>query len=259
MLLAALGAFALITLLLQIQNGAINPLAWFARPPAADAAKGKAKAGGAKSSKTPPMIVFPADPLRQAGADYVAKRQQDIARAESIQRGVWRGVKHMDSLAAARLLAAMEQTAALQVLSHLEQRDLARIFEEAAPAQAAVWAAALLNQPQLPPVPEAFQAQAKAAGLYDDTQELLERYAAGADGAAEDPASAPAATPPATGAAPGVIPGSYPTPLASANPPGPGETNIQQSITPPGSGDRARAPALARRKRRAPPPEAIDA
>jgi hypothetical protein len=285
-LLAALGAFALITFLLQVQSGDINPLAWFARPPAAAAAKGKGKAGGAKSGKPPPMIVFPVDPMPGAAERYVAQRKLDVAEAESIKRDVWLSVKHMDSLAAAQMLAAMEQTAALEVLSNLEQRDLARIFEASDPAQAATWAAALLNQPPLPPVPDPFKARAKAAGLYDDTQELLQQYATGAAGAAGAPGTAPpapgtdaapgaagatgatdpgagagtgAAAATGAGAAPGVLPGSYARPPSNASSAGAGPASTKQSTAPPRGGKRARAPARAQRKRRTPPPEALDA
>lgn len=284
-MLAAIGLLALITFLLQVQSGDINPLAWFAKKPAAAAAKDKGAAG--KKGKAPPMIVFPVDPLREAGEHFAAQRKTDLAEVESTQRDVYQGVAHMDSDAAAAMLAAMDQTAAVQLLSHLEQRDLARIFEAAPPAQAALWAAALLNQPPLPAVPEPFRQQAKQAGVYDDTAELLQKYAAdaalaagsaaapgaAAPGAATGSAAAPGATPPgsavppgqgaagAAGAAPpapgaSVLPGAYRAGPAAVN--GPNTLTKPANSThvkPPAGGKRAQAKAKAQRKmkRRVPP------
>lgn len=270
-LLAAIGLLALITFLLQVQSGEINPLAWFAKQPTAAAAKDKA--GTTKKGKAPPMIVFPADPLRAAGERYVKQRKADLDEAESTKRDVYLSLAHMDSAAAAAMLAAMDQTAAVQLLGNLEQRDLARIFEAAPPAQAAKWAAALLNQPLPPAVPEAFKPQAAQAGVYDDTAELLQKYAAGATGAggtaagtvaapggANPSGAAGAVTPPGPGApgaasaappAPGanVLPGAYRDGPAPA--PGPALTeqaNIQH-IKPPAGGKRAKDQATARQRK----------
>jgi hypothetical protein len=279
-LLAAIGLLALITFLLQVQSGDINPLAWFAPKPAATAPKGKAATG--KKAKSPPMIVFPADPMREAGERYVKQRKADVEEAESTKRDLWLGVAHMDSDAAAAMLAAMDQTAAVQLLSNLEERELARIFEAAPPAQAAQWAAALLNQPQLPAVPDAFKEQAKQAGLYDDTAELLQKYATGANGAAGAAASGvanPGAAAGAAGAASGVTspPGPGAPGAASTAPPAPGASVLpgafhdgpapangpdalteqanNQNIKPPSGGKRVKAHAKTppKKQRRYPP------
>jgi hypothetical protein len=276
-LLAAIGLLALITFLLQVQSGDINPLAWFAKKPAAAATKDKSGAG--KKGKAPPMIVFPVDPLREAGAHFSAQRKADLEEEESTKRDVYLSVAHMDSDAAAAMLAAMDQTAAVQLLSHLEQRELARIFEAAPPAKAALWAAALLNQPPLPAVPDAFKQQAKQAGVYDDTAELLQKYAADAALAAgsvvpgtADPGTATgsAAVPgaPAPGAA--IPPGQGAAGSAGAAPPAPGTSVLPGSyrsgptrakapqaltkqansptVKPPAGGKRAQAKAKARSK-----------
>lgn len=272
-LLAAIGLLALITFLLQIQSGEINPLTWFAKKPAA---AGKAKSAAGKKGKAPPMIVFPADPLREAGERYVKQRQTDLAEAESTQRDLWLAVAHMDSDAAAAMLAAMEQTAAVRLLSNLEQRDLARILEAAPPAQAALWAAALLNQPQPPPVPDAFKQQAKQAGLYDDTAELLQENAANANssagtevtpGTANPDAVAGSAPPPDQGTAgvagvappaPGtsVLPGAfYDRPPPPAGNAAPMKQTATQTSKPPVGGKCAKQKAKAhpQNKRRKPP------
>jgi hypothetical protein len=276
-LLAAIGLLALVTFLLQVQSGDINPLAWFAPKPAATTPKGKAATG--KKAKAPPMIVFPADPLREAGERYVKQRKTDVEEAESTKRDLWLSVARMDSDAAAAMLAAMDQTAAVQLLSNLEERELARIFEAARPAQAAQWAAALQNQPQLPAVPDAFKEQAKQAGLYDDTAELLQKYAAGANGAAGAAASGAANPGAAAGAASGVTapPGPGAPGAASTAPPAPGASVLpgafhdspapvngpdalteqanSQNIKPPSGGKRAKARAKTppKKQRRYPP------
>lgn len=278
-LLAAIGLLALISFLLQVQSGDINPLAWFAKKPAAAASKDKTGAG--KKGKAPPMIVFPTDPLRTAGERYVQQRKTDLEEAESTKRDVYLSVAHMDGAAAAAMLAAMDQAAAVQLLSNLEQRDLARIFEAAPPAQAAQWAAALLNQPPPPAVPEPFKQQAAQAGVYDDTTELLQKYAAGANGAAgttpaqdgtvpDGAAGTPAApgqgaagtsAPPGPGA-PGAASVAPPAPGANVLPgmwrngpaPAPGHAFTEQvnlqSVKPPAGGKRAKDHAKARQTKR---------
>jgi hypothetical protein len=255
-LLAAVGLLALITFLLQVQSGDINPLAWFAPKPAAAEAKGKTganKAAAGKKGKPPPMIVFPADPLREAGAQYVKQRKAAIEEAESTKRDVWLSVAHMDSAAAVAMLTAMDQTAAVEILSNLEQRELARLFEAAPPTQAALWAAALLNQPRPSPVPDAFKQQAKQAGLYDDTAELLQKYAAGAAGGAVGNVGAAggAATPGAS-----FLPGAYRDGLAPVDRHDAlTEQANNQYIEPQRSGKRARdkAPEQHKKQRRPPP------
>lgn len=272
-LLAALGVFALITFLLQVQCGAINPLEWFRRPPADAAAKDGAKPATGAAAKQPPMLAYPEDPLRAAADAYAVQRRREIDRADSISRQVWRSVRQMDGAAAARMLGAMEQTAALKLLQQLKARDLARIFEAAPPAQAALWAAALLDQPELPPVPEPFKARAKAAGLYDDTQELLEKYAAGAGNPAKAEEAADSTAPPETAAGqepapaagaaatPGAEPGAPAVPDGTDAPPGtPGAGVIPGNYRAPMAGAAPSRPtAWLPRRRYRPPPLFFDA
>lgn len=204
-LLVAIGLIALITLLAQVQTGAIDLTALV---PAKAPAQAKAKGAG-KPGKPPAMITLPANPLDAAAEHFVKARQETIAEDLSTKRDVALSLAHMDEAAAAKLLQVMDQTAAVELLAELEERDLARIFEAAPPDIAAQWAAALMTPKQLPAIPEPFKPAATRAGLYDDTQELLQQYGAGGAGAAA-PAGTTAASPATGGAGNAAQPGSAP-------------------------------------------------
>jgi hypothetical protein len=234
-----LGLVALISLLMQIQSGDINPLALFAKKAPAAGAKAGTKAGAkGKKGKAPPMLPPTVRPLRGAADLYVKARDREVLRGEIQQRETWQAFARMDEAAAAVILTALEDKDAVAILSHLQEHELARILEVTPRDKAAAWVKALYNLQPLDPVPVPFRDRAKRAGLYDDTQDLLQQWES--QQAAQDVASTPG-TGTVLGTAPSASPGtaapaqpgtSSPAQPGTATPAQPGTASPAQPGTP---------------------------
>lgn len=131
----------------------------------------------------------------------MSQRRTTIERAENAANKTREAFAHMEEPAAVALLLRLDDQEAAGILSRLEKWDIARILEAAPADKASAWVKLLLTPPQLPDVPVPFRDQAKRAGLYDDTQELLQQWQSQQTGGSAPTAPAP------DGGAPGTAPG----------------------------------------------------
>jgi len=210
------GLLALVSLLLMIQAGEIDPLAFLPQKAATAASAKKGKT--AKKGKGPAMVP-PADTSLAAEANrFLDQRKQEIAANQADQWRLRHAIAEMDPVPAAALLAAMGDAQATSILSHLPPRPLARILEVAPADVSSRWVAMLATEPALPPIPEQYLPYAVQQGFTEAVPAPQAGQSAGAPGAAQ----APQAGQPAPGA-PGTAPGAA-APPPGTTPPPPGTT-----------------------------------
>ena len=238
-LLVGVAILLVVGLLLQLQTCERLPFT-AAKPGKAAASRGSGKA---------PDLIPPAPQQRklaQAEDKFISQRVDEIARIDRMHRETIQSFARMDGRSAARVLAEMDQVVAVEILSKLRERDIARILEQADPEVAANWATALLGQPALAEVPEALQDAAARAGVYDNLPDLLDQAGIGnvetdsadsTSGAPNPDESQPGAeTPGQTG--PGTAEGT------AAEPTAPGEASQAGQPPPDDGGATAAKPAV---------------
>jgi len=221
-LLALVGLLALVSLLLMIQAGEIDPLAFM--PQKAESAASTKKGKPAKKGKGPAMVP-PADTSLAAEANrFLDQRKQEIAADQADQWRLRHAIAEMDPIPAAALLAAMGDAQAAGIMLHLPPRPLARILEAAPADVSSRWVAILATEPTLPPIPEQYLPYAVQQGFTEAVPAPEAGPAAGGTATSQ----APQAGQPPTGA-PGTAPGTPAPPPGTAPPP-------PETTTPPPGG-----------------------
>lgn len=172
--------------------------------------------------------------MAQAENKFITKRQSEVSRIERMQRETIEAYAHMDGRRAALILGEMDSAIAVEILSKLRERDIARILEEAEPATAATWTGELLKKPEFEPVPDSLKNAAARAGLYDNLPDLLnEAGAATGDTAADGSESTTETTPEITGEAGEALPAEPGTADGTAAP----DETASPAANPPPQGD----------------------
>ncbi len=138
-LLGAVAALALVSMLSMIQSGDLNPVALFASAAPAQVIQTQS---GKKKGKAPPLI--PRDPAVQI---EVPTNSEEIGLEPQYTLDPWvelsQALAHMDAKAAAALLVELDTETATALLITLHERDLARILEATDPADAVPWVLAI--------------------------------------------------------------------------------------------------------------------
>jgi len=189
---------ALVSALSMIQSGELNPGALFASPAPAQVIQTQS---GKKKGKPPPLI--PRDPTVQAEEITVAA-EPETRPAYSLdpRRELSQALARMDGKAAAKLLVELDNSTAVELLTGLHERDLARILEAAEPMDAAPWVLAILEASPMETAPSTGDVSAIASAEPGGISSTSPEDMLTPDAASDESEAAGMETAPASGEAP---------------------------------------------------------